>query len=83
MLSEFSEAMQTTKATLSISGLTFFSGIAAGLIDIIPEITALFDLILGIYTLEVSRKRELREHEMHNSDRHDRTISLKPKTYVR
>ena len=76
MLSEFIEATQTTKGLVSISGITFFSGVAAALIDIIPVLTAIIGLILGVYTLISSRKRnknnerraqsaERREQERH------------------
>ena len=70
MLSEFIEATQTTKGLFSISGFTFFSGVAAELIDIIPVLTAIIGLILGVYTLISSRKRN-RNSERRAQEKHE------------
>jgi len=76
MFEAVNELMQTTKASLSISGLTFATAYAA-FIDIIPPSTAIASLVLVIYTLILKRRNnkraalkaqseELRAQELHN-----------------
>jgi len=69
MLQNLNEMIQTTKASLSISGITFAAGIAA-IADIVPIFTAVAGLVLAIFTI-ISNKRKIKRDEDRAQELHE------------
>jgi len=67
MFESINDIMQTTRSSLSISGITIASGLAA-LADIVPIFAALTGLILGIYTIVTKRRKSKRDESKAKAD---------------